>query len=484
MLLAALARRVAENGDETAVISPGTRLTYRELGEAVSYTAERLAGAGIGPHDTVGVTVAGEVDHLIVALALIRTGCVQVALPSHEPQHHRRTIATRTGCSVVVATDATAALDTISLLAPEFGRSPADALAGPHPTDRVCLLATSSGTTGRAKFIPLTQRHLGEQARTWQWPPSRDVFLRPTSIEFNNSRRQRLYNIVHATTNVFVDRSDRDWFEMCHEHRVTRLAVSSMQARRLADRVNGDGVRLPENCHVRIGGSDMPAPLRRAFIETVTPLLHVTYATSEFGSIATAGPAHNRDKPESVGLVHDGVQVEIVDDDDKVLTPNVIGRIRARSPGMVHTYFDDVPASEGAFRNGWFYPGDMGAFDDHGVLSISGRADDMMNLASINIFPAEIENTVSEHPDVMECAAFALKSRDLGDIPLVAVVARRDIDARALLTFARERLGVRAPRRVVFVESLPCNAGAKIDREALRARFAPGGHAREGGAKS
>lgn len=484
MLLDALARRIAENGDETAVISPTVHLTYRELGEAVAYTAEWFAAAGIGPRDTVGVTVAGEVDHLIVTLALIRTGCIQVALPSHEPLHQRQEIASRTGCSTVVGTDEAAALDTTALLVPAFGRSAVDDLVGRHPTDAICLLATSSGTTGRPKIIPLSQQHLGGQARTWQQPPGRDVFLRPTSIEYNNSRRQRLYNLVHATTNVFVDGTDSDWFEMCHEHRVTRLAVSSMQARRLVDRVHRDGVRLPDDCHVRIGGSDMPAPLRREFMDVVTPLLHVTYATSEFGSIATAGPAHNRDHPTSVGAVHEGVTVEIVDDRDVGVGANVTGRIRARSPGMAVSYFDDETASRSAFRNGWFYPGDMGAFDDHGVLSISGRADDMMNLASINIFPAEIENTVSEHPDVMECAAFALKSRDLGDIPLVAVVARRDIDARALLTFARQRLGVRAPRRVVFVDNLPRNAGAKIDREALRTRFAPRGHPREGGAKS
>ena len=209
--------------------------------------------------------------------------------------------------------------------------------------------------------------------------------------------------------------------------------------------------------------------MRRQIIEGLTPNLHVTYATSDFGSIATAGPAHHASDENVVGAIHPGVDLEIVDDRDLPMPAGQAGLIRVRSGGMATGDSDDAEATARFFRDGWFYPGDVGRLNEDGLLVFEGRGDDMINLAGINIYPAEVERLIEELPGVVECAMFALKTENFGDVPLVAVVADRTLTADGILKYAKERLGLRAPRRVFLIDELPRNGAGKIVRDRLHA---------------
>ena len=121
----------------------------------------------------------------------------------------------------------------------------------------------------------------------------------------------------------------------------------------------------------------------------------------------------------------------------------------------------------------------MGTITRDGILRYLGRKDDMMMLNGINIFPAEIERTLEEHPAVKHAAAFPLASPVFGDIPAAAVELNgtAPVDEPALIAYSRERLGARAPRSIVIVDALPRNARGK-GRQAWtgsRARDAPQG---------
>ena len=124
-----------------------------------------------------------------------------------------------------------------------------------------------------------------------------------------------------------------------------------------------------------------------------------------------------------------------------------------------------------AFHDGWFQPGDRGWIEPDGTLVFAGRDAEMMMLGTINIFPAEIERAAEGFPGVADCAAFALRSPSLGDIPALAVVetAPGALDAAALAAACRAKLGLRAPRRVVVVAALPRTASGKVQRDRLAA---------------
>ena len=114
-------------------------------------------------------------------------------------------------------------------------------------------------------------------------------------------------------------------------------------------------------------------------------------------------------------------------------------------------------------QDGWFYPGDLISQQEGGPLVFHGRADDVMILNGINIFPSAIEDTLESHPDVREAIAYAVKSRIHGDIPVAAVVMQGQGRAGPveLLNYCRQSLGVRAPRQIRIVEAIPRNTGGK-----------------------
>jgi acyl-coenzyme A synthetase/AMP-(fatty) acid ligase len=156
-----------------------------------------------------------------------------------------------------------------------------------------------------------------------------------------------------------------------------------------------------------------------------------------------------------------GVVLEIVETDGRPVAAGAIGELRTSSDTMVRGYLDDPAADRRHYRNGWFYPGDLACWSEDGQVIFKGRADDMMIFNGINIYPREIEICLQEHPDVLEAISFPLRSERHGDIPAVAVRLRTAVSEDALLGFAREHLGPRAPRRVIVVEHLPRNAAGK-----------------------
>jgi acyl-CoA synthetase (AMP-forming)/AMP-acid ligase II len=160
-----------------------------------------------------------------------------------------------------------------------------------------------------------------------------------------------------------------------------------------------------------------------------------------------------------------------VDEAGRDLPRGETGLVRLRAPGMAQGYIDDREAEARAFRDGWFQPGDRGRVEADGTLVFAGRDSEMMILGTINIFPAEIERAAEGFPGVADCAAFALPSGTLGDIPALAVVetAPGAVDIAALAAACRARLGLRAPRRVVVVAALPRTATGKVQRDRLAA---------------
>jgi acyl-CoA synthetase (AMP-forming)/AMP-acid ligase II len=211
------------------------------------------------------------------------------------------------------------------------------------------------------------------------------------------------------------------------------------------------------------------ASLRREFRARFGKPVFVHYGAREFGRISTTYLGDSDDALESVGAPVPWVELEIVDAEGNALPADAIGELRVRSECMSHEYHGDAVATARHFRNGWFYPGDLASLTLDGTVRVHGRADDMMILNSIKIFPAEIERVLEEHPGVKAAAAFARPSRAHGDIPLAAVELHPSagIANEELLARARERLGVRAPRRIIVVDALPRNAAGKILKHEL-----------------
>ena len=161
-----------------------------------------------------------------------------------------------------------------------------------------------------------------------------------------------------------------------------------------------------------------------------------------------------------------GVQVEIVDAEDRPLPFGEVGRLRYRSPATPSgSYKGD---SSEAFRDGWFYPGDLAALDADGFLSLRGRAKDMIIRGGVNIYPGDVESVLLSHPAVADAAVVGVPSPELGEEVAAFVVLKAPVGMDDLVALCRSRLAsFKVPKRITVLETLPKNSLGKVLKREL-----------------
>ena len=461
-----LSQHARSRGEHEAVVTNSFTLNYSDLFQCVNRTALALRSSGFAASDIVGLTLDDEIENLIVSLALMAMGAGQITLASHDTADMRTNIAERVGLTKVVSVVEASNVFDHAWLKP--GACAGDRYIAASEAGAATVYFRTSGTTGDINIVPLTEHQIADQSeRNGDYALER--LLRLASIEHNNSKRHRLYCVWVGGTNVFRPKTPFAFIDFVLDHNVTCLDISRMHA---SDIVTLDGADKLSQVKLRTGGSAIPYAVRKKIEEHVTRKLYVRYAATECGSISIARPGEH-DEAETVGLVVDGVELEIVDDKGNRMAAGESGQIRLRAPGIAAGYLNAPADSAKRFRDGWFYPGDVGCLREDGALIIQGRIDDMFILNGVNIFPAEIEGMLETHPDVCCAAALGLPSQVHGHIPVAAVELKKNAvtSAAELRRFARAALGLKAPRRILVLDSLPRNSQGKITRRALLPLF-------------
>ncbi|MEO8484804.1 MAG: class I adenylate-forming enzyme family protein [Betaproteobacteria bacterium] len=471
-----LERHARERPDAPAIVTIGRTVTYRELHALVGGCAEWLRSLGIERGERVGVTIADETLHFVVALGLASIGAAHATLASHDPLPARSRLAERIGVRRVLAALAEHRLPELAFVAADAGRMAEWArrdsvpLRAPDPAALFTFFSTS-GTTGEPKIIPVLHGRIALQATR----SLTGCALALSSIEHSYTKRQFVYSILAGATVALRGTSGMPVAPLCTALAVDIVAGMNAQANELCAHAARFG-RLPARTLLLLSGARGSAQLRRQLLERVCDAVAITYSMQECGSIARVIQRSADEASDAVGRPHPGVDVEIVDANGAPVPPGHIGEIRIRAPGMATGYLGDARADALHFRDGWLCPGDLASFTRNGALIVHGRADDVMNLNGIKISPAEIERVLERHPAVRAVAAFALASPTHGEIPVAAVELADGAtsDAETLQRFAREAMGLRAPRRVVIVAALPANPQGKVDKRRLAGMFSIG----------
>lgn len=473
MFWKAFKTRVNEDGQSIAVINGVIEKNYTQLYQEVLLRAQTLNGYGLNHETIAGLCIADEYQHLICTLALIFLGGKQVTLPSYESPDYRAALAKRLNVNFML-TDIECEDDNFAekkiQISKEFDKDIKETFKYLRNDSAVVYFLTS-GSTGIPKVTGLNQQNLFYQSLNWKYPMKKDVYWRPTSVEYNNAKRQRLYNIINGSVNILERYVPGEVIPVIEKYSITFLSLSVVQARTLLNEVRQKKIKFPKDCCIRLGGASCPVDLRKDLFKEVTEKIHFCYATSEFGGISTLSPRCEDDCGSSDGEVHPNISLEIVDEAGNLNQKNQRGLIRVKSTGMIQSYIGDISATEQSFINGWFYPGDIGRINDNNLLVIEGRADDMMSLAGINIFPAEIEKIFSQHHAIEDCVALKLSSQNFGDIPVLVVSTKFPIGIDELLSFGKKNMGIRAPRKVCIVDKINRTFGGKIDKNELRKYF-------------
>jgi acyl-CoA synthetase (AMP-forming)/AMP-acid ligase II len=174
--------------------------------------------------------------------------------------------------------------------------------------------------------------------------------------------------------------------------------------------------------------------------------------------------------PGGAGYPYPGVEIQAVGPDDRPLPPGPVGAIRMRSANAVDGYWGDAQTSAKYFRDGWFYPGDMGSVSAGGLVMLTGREAEIINAGGVKVSPRSIEDAVLTNPDVSEAAAFTMQDEAGLQQIWVAVVLHegKSVDTAALSASCVKQLGAqRAPKSVLVLKQLPRNANGKVLRDQL-----------------
>jgi acyl-coenzyme A synthetase/AMP-(fatty) acid ligase len=472
---AEITRQARQNPHAIAITTPKLQLTYHQLEEAACRAAVQFDVEGVHPGDLIGISVPGSVLHLVASLGLAKLGAAHVAMPLTDPVAFRQELATRLCLSAVVGEGPDAASAGPTLLSPNpewLEVSQAKKMDRPPihiDAEAPWLILRSSGTTGEPKFAalshPAAMKRI-ERASSLYPSTQGDRFWTPSALDFAVAKQRTLFNLCSGVTVCFTDglRSE-NLFEFLSAQGVSYVTGTPSHLHWLLS--SEAALRFVRTLRVmEVRSATVTEALRRRF-KRECPNLYIIYATNETEAVTMATPELQAGVADTVGLPVPSLAVEVVDQKGRSLPEGEIGEIRVRGPGVISSYLNNPEATAKAFRGGWFHPGDFGSFTSDGALLLHGRTDDMMIVDGINVYPAEIENTLLRHPAVAEAAAFPLRSPVHQDVPFAAVVLKTPSSNEELLRFCREHLGVRTPRGLLSLSALPRNAAGKVVKRAL-----------------
>ncbi|WP_170880056.1 acyl-CoA synthetase [Mycobacterium colombiense] len=224
------------------------------------------------------------------------------------------------------------------------------------------------------------------------------------------------------------------------------------------------------------GASAMPVEILHKIRDRLPALrLWNFYGQTEMAPLASAlGPDEQDAHAGSAGRPVVNVETVVLDDEDNPVATGIVGEIAHRSPHLTPGYLDDPERTAEAFRGGWFHSGDLGYYDEHGLLHVVDRKKDMIKTGGENVASREVEEIIYRHNGVQEVAVFGLPHPVWVEAVVAAVVARDGVQMTEddLVAHCREHLaGFKAPKRVFFVDALPKNPSGKLLKRLLRERF-------------
>ena len=460
-----------------AIISHEEIITYGQLSVAVGVVARHLREQGVAPGQVVGVSMGQNAPHIITLLAVAQVGAVSLPLHVAVPAERRAIAARRFGASWVVSgrdemqlagtrfvSLARLSFDGISI-APDRDIYPAE-------SDSPFRIAISSGTSGDPKGVVMTHGLRASRNRHTENEVNDCSRVIPMDLNFVIGFGPAMAGLS-AGACLVMPRS----FSAAHmmqaivSHCVTHISISPAQAQQIVDQFALEGIHCPSLVSLRIVGGALSPHLFEGLRKKISPNVFVGYGSTESGSIALATPEILKRQPGTVGRVRPWAQVEIVGDDDNPLPAGKIGQVRIRSEDQVSGYLANEENNRKQFRDGWFYPGDLGGFDEEGLLYIEGRADEQLNIGGLKINPEDVEGAMAFHPGVMESGAFLFSAEEGGELLAIAVLLREGYRIEDIRSHAIQKLGPLAPAHYFVVQSLPRTLTGKLRRTELTAQF-------------
>jgi fatty-acyl-CoA synthase len=473
-----------------AVIDDEGTMTFRELDDAVNAVANALVSMGVKGGNGVAILARNHRWFLVANYACARVGARTILLNTEFSGPQIADVADREGARLLIYDDeysnavsqANFELGKLRAFAetPDGDETLAQVIArssrepAPKPSKHSSLIILTSGTTGTPKGAnrsqPPTLAPIGGVLSA--------VPFKAGEVTDLPSPMFHALGYLHATlamtlgSTLVLRRKFRPMtvIEDIEKHRATALVVVPVMLSRILDALDSAdrSYDLSSLRIVFVSGSQLGAELATRATKRLGPVIYNLYGSTEIAYASIARPQDLEINPATVGPIVKGAKVKIFDDQGTEVPQGQIGRI------FVGNFFPFEGYTGGGGKqiiDGLLSSGDMGYFDDNGLLYVTGRDDEMIVSGGENVFPAEVEDLISGHPDVVEATALGVEDQEYGARLRAFVVKQQDsdLDEDAVKSYVKEHLArYKVPREVIFLDELPRNPTGKILKRELR----------------
>jgi fatty-acyl-CoA synthase len=495
-------RHASMTPDRPALRYLGRTVTWKELHQRASALAQTLYLRGVRHGDRVLITMLNRPEYLEALLAITATGAIAVPVNIRMSPAEAVFIATDVGAKAVITDQlmselaATVATETSGI---EFvigtggarqgqidyerviGDAVGDLPEIDVPDESVAMILYTSGTTGRPKGAMITHANLNAISMAFMDSLSYrrgdvvSVAVPLFHIGGIASVLPQLYfggtSVIHPLGEFDADRT----LETFQNERTTWVFLVPAQWQTLTEAQ----LERPRELALRIlcWGA---APASDALLRSMMTAFPDAETVAVFGQTESTGFAcyldgeHSLSKLGSVGIPTSSVEVKIVDDQMNEVATGEVGEIVFRGPTVMAGYWQRSNASEEVFAGGWLHSGDLGRQDEDGFVYIVDRKKDMIISGGENVYCAEVENAIMDHPAVAEIAVIGRSDERWGEVA-VAVAVLEDgmqLGIDDLVNFLRPRLArYKHPKDLVVVDQMPRNASNKIRKNVLRESY-------------
>ncbi|MRH88012.1 AMP-binding protein [Nocardia sp. SYP-A9097] len=483
------------NPRSAAIVDERGELTFEQLDKQSSAFARGLSAQGLNPGDVIGVLARDHRGMVLTLVAAGKLGLRAVLMNTGFAKPQFADVAAREKVKAVLhdseffdlmsaipedipriltwvdeKDNADPAIPTIESVA--AGNSTV-ALAPPARPGGMVIL--TSGTTGTPKGAPrdkvspfITAQFLDRIPM-----PRNSTVVMAAPIFHATGLSQFTISIALGNRVVFQQRrfDPETTLANIQKYRAQGLTVVPTMLQRILDLPPEILAKYRPSETLRVlfaAGSAIPPDVVTRTLDYFGDSLYNVYGSTECAVMTVANPAELRKEPTTAGKAPVGIRIALYDENRKrISAPNVTGTIFIENGHSFKQYTDGRTKE---FVDGLMSSGDVGHFDTDGLLFIDGRDDDMIISGGENVFPQEVENLLSNRPDVLEAAVVGVEDRDFGTRLRAIVVPGPDSkrDVQEIKDYVKENLArYKVPREVIFLDELPRNATGKLLRKPL-----------------
>ena len=498
-----------KNPDKDAIIEGDKRVTYRDLDVSIANCAKAFNAAGVQPGDRVGLWAPNSAEWIVIALGIQSVGAALVPINTRYKPAEAAYPLQKTKAKMLFTADGFMGIEgeaVVAKIRQEGGPdiriiningdeakedSLSSFLSSAESSDddyrahnfkdisasTLCDIMFTSGSTGKPKGV----RHL-------HGPTVRQTF---NTIEENNLTDTDRMLVINPFFHVFgytggwvpalfsgatvypLPVFDVDQvLELIQDQGITyfpgppTIFHSLLEHPRLSE-YDMDSLRFSLT-----GSADVPVDLIQKMLDELTfDRVVQAYGMTECG---TATNTVATDSPETIattiGKASKDLEVRIVDEKNTPLAPGEKGEIVVRGYAVMDGYLDDDEATSAAIdHEGWLHTGDLGTCDEKGYFKILGRIKDMIIVGGFNVYPAEVEDIMREHPSIRDVALIGVPDDRLGEVGCAFVILREEVHLDDLHRWCRENMAnFKVPRYFEILDSFPLTGSNKISKLDLR----------------